>query len=129
MSDQTTSTALSATPYDLLGGDAGVHRLVDRFYEIMETEPEAAPIRAMHAADLGPMRDKLFQFMSGWLGGPRRYTGCIMSAHRPFAIGAAERDQWLMCMRRALAEIAAGLPVQDMLERPLFDAAEFIRNR
>ncbi len=43
-----------ATPYDRVGGAAGVRRLVARFYALMDTLPEAAAARAVHAADLGP---------------------------------------------------------------------------
>jgi len=117
------------TPYDAIGGADGVRRLVDRFYDLMETEPAAAAIRAMHAADLGPMRDRLFAFMSGWMGGPRLYKDCVMSAHRPFSIGAEERDQWMACMKRALAESTLNLGVREKVEEALYGAADFIRNR
>src|SRR5579871_2654274 len=88
------------TPYELIGGEAAVRRLADRFYEIMDTDPAAARIRAMHADDLIPIRQLLFEFLSGWLGGPQLYFRraehrCIMSAHRPYAIGETERDQWM----------------------------------
>jgi hemoglobin len=122
-------TKANAPPYDLIGGEAGVRALVDRFYDIMDTDPAASAIRGLHGADLGPMRQKLFEFMSGWLGGPRLYSSCIMSAHRPYTIGTAERDQWLACMRRALEETGATPAVQKMLERPLFVMADAMRSR
>ena len=95
------------TPYELLGGDAGVRQLVSDFYQLMDTLPEAAPIRAMHEGDLAEMVDKLGTFLIGWMGGPQRYQErfgrvIIPLAHRRFPIGAAERDQWLVCMRGAL---------------------------
>jgi hemoglobin len=124
--DQTPSTL---NPYEAMGGEAGVRRLVDRFYHIMDTDPAAAAIRAMHGADLNPMRQKLFEFMSGWLGGPRLYNSCIMSAHRPYTIGTAERDQWLMCMRQAMAEAEVSPAVQTLLEKPLSSMADFMRSR
>lgn len=122
-------TSPTATPYELIGGEAGVRRLVNRFYDVMDSEPAAAGIRAMHASDLAPVRESLFAFLSGWLGGPRLYTRCIMSAHKPFAIGTAERDQWLLCMKCALADIKVSPAVREMLEQPLFNMADFIRNR
>jgi len=120
-------------PYDLIGGEAALRRIVDRFYRIMDSDPAAAGIRAMHADDLAPIREKLFEFLSGWLGGPPLYvqrTGsvCITEAHRPFAIGAAERDQWLMCMRRALREEGVSEEVRELLDKPLFMIADFVRN-
>lgn len=120
-------------PYDLIGGAVSLRRIVDCFYQIMDSDPAAADIRAMHAEDLAPVRDKLFEFLSGWLGGPSLYfqrTGsvCITEAHRPFAIGEPERDQWLMCMRRALVEEGVSEEVRQMLDQPLFMIADFVRN-
>ncbi len=132
MTYDTSSEAFSlpnTTPYDLIGGEGGVRRLVNRFYDIMDNEPAATGIRAMHAADLSPMRQALFEFMSGWLGGPRLYGKCVMSAHQPFSIGVDERDQWLMCMQRALSDNKVSLPVREVLERRLYAMADFVRNR
>ena len=101
------ATVIEATPYELVGGETGVRRLADRFYQIMDEEPGASRIRAMHAPDLAPIKQLLFEFLSGWLGGPALYFEraehrCIMSSHRPYPIGDAERDEWMMCMRRAM---------------------------
>jgi hemoglobin len=117
------------TPYEMLGGEAGLRRLVDRFYDIMETDPAAAGIRAMHAPDLAPMRKLLFAFFSGWLGGPRLYSACVMSAHNRFAIGESERDQWLNCMRRAAAETEMPAELREPFERILRRMADGMRNR
>lgn len=120
------------SPYDLLGGEAGVRALVQRFYDIMDAAPEAAGIRRMHAADLGPVREYLFQFLSGWLGGPPLYFSrqdrpCIRSAHAMFAIGPAERDEWLSCMSRALAETGVDPQLRERLELPFFRIADMLR--
>jgi hemoglobin len=121
-------------PYDAIGGAAVVRRLVDRFYDIMDTDPAAATIRAMHAADLGPMRERLTEFLSGWLGGPPLYfqrpdRKCIMSAHAPFAIGEAERDQWMMCMRRAMADCGIAEELRAILDRAFLMMADAMRSR
>ncbi len=122
------------TPYQIIGGEVVVRRIANRFYDIMDSAPEAASIRALHGHDLTAVRERLFEFLSGWLGGPPLYFQrpghkCIMSAHRPFAIGAAERDAWMMCMRRALEE--AGLPgdYRSVLEEAFQRMAEAFRNR
>lgn len=125
---------IEQTPYQLIGGEPMVRRIVDRFYDIMDTAPEAAGIRAMHAADLSPMRDRLFEFLSGWLGGPPLYFRrpdhkCIVSAHRPFAIGAAERDEWMLCMRRALEDCGVTEDMRTLLDKPFLRMAEAFRNR
>jgi hemoglobin len=122
------------TPYWMVGGEEGVRRLVDRFYDIMDEEPAAAGIRAMHGADLGPIRERLFEFLSGWLGGPPTYferadRPCIRGAHRPFPIGPAERDQWLMCMHRALADVGIPEETRRILEQPFFRIADMLRSR
>lgn len=118
----------------MVGGEAGLRKIVDRFYEIMDQDPKAATIRAMHGADLAPIREKLFEFLSGWLGGPPLYsqrTGsiCITHAHQPFAIGPAERDQWVMCMRQALVDTGIPAETRELLDQPIFMIADFVRNR
>ena len=97
------------THYDEAGGDAGVRALVDRFYDLMDSAPEAVHVRALHAASLKVSREKLHKFLSGWLGGPPLYTEQyghprLRMRHFPFAIASRERDEWLWCMERALAE-------------------------
>src|ERR1043165_3488897 len=97
------------TPYELMGGDAGIRRLVDRFYDLMDTAPEAATIRRLHATSLKASRDKLHLFLTGWTGGPPVYVEKyghprLRMRHFPFAISSRERDEWLWCMDRALDE-------------------------
>lgn len=127
---------LTTTPYELLGGDEqAVRRIVDRFYDLMESAPEAKELRAMHAPDLGPMRDRLTWFLTGWLGGPAVYaerTGggmCMSSAHSPFAIDERAREQWMWCMRAALdaPDVPAG--VRKMVEPAFERMTGFLRNR
>lgn len=105
MSDPTTAS----TPYEAFGSEEAIHKLVSVFYQKMDELPECKTIRDMHKGDLQPMIDKLATFLIGWMGGPRRYqekfgSVVIPAAHAPFAIGEAERDQWLLCMRLSLAE-------------------------
>ena len=130
-SSETATTEV--TPYELVGGEATVRRLADRFYEIMDTDPGAARIRAMHGQDLAPIRQFLFEFLSGWLGGPPLYFQrsehrCIMSAHRPFAIGEAERDQWMMCMRRAMDDCAVPPQLRALMDQALLRMANAFRS-
>lgn len=125
---------IEITPYDMLGGEPGVRALSARFYAIMSETPEAAPIRAMHDADLAPIIDKLTGFLSGWLGGPRDYfeapdAPCIMSLHRRLPIGPGERDQWMTCMRRALAETDLDPSMREKLDQAFTRTAEAMRSR
>ncbi len=129
VSSDTSAPERETTFYQLVGGEDGLRHLVDRFYEIMEADPAAAGIRAMHGEDLIPIREKLFAFMSGWLGGPRLFKGCVVGAHRGFAIGPDERDQWLRCMSQALAQSPIDPAVRKLLETPLYQIADFMRTR
>ena len=123
-----------STPYQLLGGEDGVRRLCDAFYDCMDSLPQAAGIRRMHGEDLSGIRQKLFEYMSGWLGGPHLYAQkygsiCMTGPHRPYAIGPQERDQWLLCMDEALERVGASEEVKTMLKRPLQGIADVVRNR
>ena len=121
------------TPYQILGED-GIRQLSNTFYDIMDTLPEAAGIRAMHAQDLSPMKEKLAEYLTGWMGGPPRYadkygTVCMTTPHEPYHIGPDERDQWLLCMDRALEQTGASEELIDMLKVPMFRIADAVRNK
>jgi hemoglobin len=123
-----------ASPYDMIGGGDVVRQIVNRFYDIMDTAPDAAGIRAMHGRDLSPMRERLFEFLSGWLGGPPLYFQqpnhkCIMSAHRPYTIGAPERDQWMLCIRRAMADCGVSQEVRTLLDPAFLRMCEAFSSR
>ncbi len=132
--DAGTETSTRPTPYQIIGGEIMVRRIANRFYDIMDSVPEAAGIRALHGRDLTAVRERLFEFLSGWLGGPPLYFQrpdhkCIMSAHRPYAIGTAERDAWMMCMRRALEDTGQPAEYRAVLEEAFQRMAEAFRNR
>lgn len=121
------------TPFQLLG-EQGIRELTSAFYDIMDSLPEAAGVRAMHAADLTPMKEKLAEYLIGWMGGPPLYAQkygsvCMTEPHEPYHIGPEERDQWLLCMHRALAQTGASEELVEMLRLPLFRIADAIRNR
>lgn len=122
------------TPYELIGGEAGVRELVERFYDHMDSEMEAAPIRGMHAKSLRASRQKLFLFLSGWLGGPDLYVQqyghpMLRRRHLPFSIGSQERDQWMYCMRKALADMPITDSLKAKLEQAFMATADHMRNR
>lgn len=122
------------TPFKLLGGEPGVKALVEAFYDRMETLPEVKDIRNMHGHDLSGIRQKLFEYLCGWLGGPNHYLEkygnmCMTSPHKGYAIGEKERDQWLLCMEKALEDIQASDELKKMLELPMFRIADAIKNQ
>jgi hemoglobin len=124
----------SPTPYQLLGGDAKVRALVERFYDLMELEPAYGQLRSVHGSSLVAAREKLYLFLSGWLGGPALYTDrfghpMLRARHLPFAIGATERDQWMGCMVQAMEEVEVPQDLRQALAEAFFKTADWMRNR
>lgn len=120
-------------PYYLLGEEAGLRALADAFYDAMDELPEAEHIRKMHAQSLTDIKEKLFEYLSGWLGGPDLYnekygTICLTEPHKPFAISEDARDQWLYCWDRAMEKVGASAEVQAMIKDPIFRMADFMVN-
>ena len=120
--------------YDQLGGEASVRRIVDRFYDLMSELPETQGILAMHPKDLTDSRNKLFKFLSGFWGGPSLYIQeyghpMLRARHLPFSIGENERDQWLLCMNRAIDELVEDQFLQTRLKQSFFLTANHMRNR
>lgn len=125
---------MGTTHYQRLGGEAGIRALVTRFYELMDTLPETADIRAMHARNLKGSEAKLFDFLSGWTGGPPLYVEKhghprLRQRHMPFSIDGAARDQWMLCMRRALEDAVADAALREELEAAFRKVADFMLNR
>ncbi len=129
-----TTPEQSHTLYDLIGGDVRVRELVDRFYDLMDLQPEFAVLRAMHPPSLDGSRDKLYHFLSGWSGGPDLYTprygnAFLRARHLPFAIGTSARDQWLLCMVLAMQDLGIEEDKQDILLQGFFKTADWMRNK
>ncbi|MCX7693515.1 MAG: group II truncated hemoglobin [Tepidimonas taiwanensis] len=108
------------TPYEAIGGAEGVRRLVDRFYQVMDEWPQAWAARRLHPERLDGSRESLFEFLSGWLGGPNLYVQKkghprLRMRHLPYAIGPAERDAWMLCMRTALDDCVADADLREAL--------------
>jgi hemoglobin len=122
------------TAYDLLGGEPVVRRITDRFYDLMDADPDFFAIRKLHPGDLSGSRDKLFLFLCGWLGGPQYYVEkhghpMLRARHLPFAIGESERDQWLSCMHRAMQECGVPELLRAQLQGAFFKTADWMRNQ
>ncbi|PIP02789.1 MAG: globin [Zetaproteobacteria bacterium CG12_big_fil_rev_8_21_14_0_65_54_13] len=122
------------TLYQRIGGEAKLRRLVQRFYKHMDELPEALPIRWMHADNLQTAEDKLFMFLSGWMGGPQLYIEQfghprLRMRHISFSIGEAERDQWIQCMKHALDDVIGDEILRTELLQALYGVADFMRNQ
>lgn len=120
--------------YQLIGGADKLREMVDRFYDLMELEPEFAGIHAMHPKPNDSSRDKLFWFLSGWTGGPDLFVEQfghprLRARHLPFAIGSSERDQWLRCMAWAMQDVGIAEELQQHLMNSFFQTADWMRNK
>ena len=130
MTDSTVTTSM----FERIGGSATIDALVDRFYDRMDTLPEAQVIRAMHADDLGLIRDVLKRYLTEWTGGPKLYTPekghpRLRQRHFGFAIGDAERDAWMLCMRSAMEETITDGAARQELDKAISGLADWMRNR
>lgn len=122
------------TPYERLGGDEAVRRLCQTFYQIMSDTPQTQLIRAMHPENIKISEDKLYMFLSGWLGGPPLYTDKyghprLRGRHLPFPIGIEERDQWLYCMAQTLKTMELDQIFAEQLMSSFVQTADFMRNK
>ena len=119
--------------YELLGGAEKLREMVDRFYDLMELEPEFAGIRALHPTPMDGSRDKLYWFLSGWMGGPNLYIEQfghprLRARHLPYAIASSERDQWLRCMAWAMQDVGVSEDLQQHLMQSFYQTADWMRN-
>jgi len=131
MSEHTHDTQ---TLYQILGGGERLRELVDRFYDLMQLEPEFAGIHAMHPVPNDSSRDKTFMFLSGWTGGPDLYIERyghprLRARHLPFAIGSSERDQWLRCMALAMEDLGYDETLRVRMMNSFFQTADWMRNK
>jgi hemoglobin len=124
----------SPTLFEIIGGEARLCELVDRFYDLMDLEPRFADLRAMHPPSLDGSRDKLFWFLCGWSGGPNHFIERfghprLRARHLPFSIASKERDDWLRCMAQAMHELDMPQALQERLMHSFLQTADWMRNR
>lgn len=121
------------TLYALIGGEPVVRRLVDRFYQLMDTLPEAKACRDIHPQSLDGSAEKLFEYLTGWLGGPQLYVqkrGHPMLRRRHFVatIGAEERNGWLLCFDGALDDTIPDARLREAIREPIRRLAMHMQN-
>ncbi|MBV5269419.1 MAG: group II truncated hemoglobin, partial [Afipia sp.] len=126
--------AAQLSMFERIGGAVAIDRLVEAFYKRMDSLPEAATIRAMHAPDLGPVKNVLKRYLSEWTGGPKLYSPekghpRLRQRHMGFPIGNAERDAWLLCMRGALEETIADAGARQEIDAALTKLADWMAGR
>lgn len=123
-----------ANLYQQIGGEKAVRQLCKAFYDVMSNTPQTALIRQMHPEDIASSEEKLYLFLSGWLGGPNLYIERyghprLRRRHMPFSIGIEERDQWLYCMATALKSLQLDDALAQQLMGAFVQIADFMRNR
>lgn len=123
---------MEKTLYEVLGGEAELRKLVNAFYETMSEAPEAAGILKIHP-DIQRANEKLFEFLSGWLGGPDLFVQKyghprLRARHMPFVIKSSERDQWLFCMTKALEKCQTPSEFNKMFMSAISRLADHMRN-
>lgn len=119
--------------FERIGGAPAIQQLVDAFYRNMEQMPDAKAIRAIHPSDLSRSKETLFKYLVGWMGGPPLYTAergppRLGQKHASIAIGDAERDAWMQCMRHALDCVVADEALRRELAQAFHKTATFLRN-
>ena len=129
-----TEVAAVVSMFERVGGAPTIDRLVESFYARMDSLPEANVIRAMHAPDLGPTKDVLKRYLGEWMGGPKHYSAerghpRLRQRHMGFAIGDAERDAWLLCMRGALEETIEDADARQEIYGLMAKLADWMRNQ
>lgn len=122
------------THYERIGGESVLRALVQRFYAVMDTWPETYAIRQLHPQDLASSEEKLFEFLSGWMGGPPLFTDkygppMLRRRHLHFPVDSAARDQWMLCMRTALDDVVTDTGLREELYAALLKVADHMRNR
>jgi hemoglobin len=120
--------------FALLGGEPGIRALVDRFYDVMDVDQDLKVLRDVHGSSLTSARDKLFWYLCGYFGGPQLYIERfghprLRARHLPYSIGIKERDQWLLCMARAMQDLDYPTKRSDRLLEVFFGVADWMRNR
>ncbi|MFC7516551.1 group II truncated hemoglobin [Herbaspirillum sp. GCM10030257] len=130
----TTEETQQSTVFELIGGAEKIRELVDRFYDLMELEPEFALIRGLHPASMDGSRDKLYWFLCGWTGGPDMYVERfghprLRARHLPYAIASQERDQWLRCMAFAMQDVGIEEGLRERLLHSFYQTADWMRNK
>jgi hemoglobin len=136
MAETTQQTGAEArrTLHEAIGGTEKIRELVERFYDIMDSDLRAAGIRTMHPQDLTGSREKLFMYLTGWSGGPQLYVERyghprLRARHLPFSIGEHERDQLMYCMIKALHDVGVEPDLLQKTAQALWDMADFMRNK
>lgn len=95
-----------ATPYEMIGGEETVAKLVNAFYDRVAKHPKLAPI---FPDDFSEVRKKQFAFLTQFFGGPPLFaeqygSPMLRRRHLPHPVTPSRAKAWLDCMEEALDE-------------------------
>jgi hemoglobin len=126
-------TATGLSMFDRIGGAPAIDRLVEAFYDNMDSFPEARTIRAMHGPELGEIRQVFKRYLTEWTGGPTLYSPekghpRLRQRHMPFPVDNAARDAWMSCMTHALDAVLGDTPARRELQENIRKLADWMRN-
>ncbi|MEY3884570.1 MAG: hypothetical protein RIS87_345 [Pseudomonadota bacterium] len=132
----TTNDSTHHTLYDLIGGETGVKNLVEVFYDIIETRPEAHKLNLLHLRGNGVAHARVeqFNFLCGFLGGPKLYVekhghSNIRTMHDYIEINTESKDIWLQCMTLAIDTVDMDAGIKDKLMNHFTSVAERLVNQ
>lgn len=122
--------------YDLIGGEEGVSRLVETFYDIVEQEPEGAPLLILHMRGHGVAHSRIeqFSFLSGFFGGPQLYIerhghSNVRQMHAHVEINPQARDAWLTCMGMAIDRVGLASDIKAQMMATFTRVAQKLVNQ
>ncbi|MAA79196.1 MAG: globin [Deltaproteobacteria bacterium] len=120
--------------YEYLGGEKTVRSLAYRFYDLMDTLEEVKELRAIHPTSLEESKEKFFQFLSGWFGGPQLYVQQyghprLRMRHMPFPIDKKARNSWMHCMKITLYEHIPNKEIRQQIEASFAKLATHMQNQ
>ena len=121
------------TAYEVIGGEEGTRKLANTFYDIMESDEFAADLLALHPKPLDSIREKFFQYLTGWLGGPPLYEAQyghprLRARHLPFEVTDNMVEQWLYCMNKALNQVVEDSNTREAIRQPITQLARHMKN-
>jgi hemoglobin len=122
------------TPYQLIGGENAVRKLANCFYDIMQNDVNAKDLLAIHPQPMLAIRQKFFEYLSGWLGGPALYESKyghprLRARHLPYSINSDMRDQWMYCMNLAMDEVIDNAELKKSLHTAFYQLANHMINQ
>ncbi|KAA9008638.1 globin [Paenibacillus spiritus] len=117
--------------YDNLGGAQRLQELVEAFYARVQRHPDLAPL---FPADIRPVMEKQFQFLSQFFGGPALFSEAhghpmMRARHLHVPITEARAEDWLGCMAGALGDIGVEEPLRSFIVARLSGPARHFVNR